>query len=95
VNPKPGFAASKGSTGASRALGNQERTMAHQNTPVRLAALALSAVLVTGSIAGLFGYSNAKYADALEAARIEPVPQTTRTAGAPLRIEVVGRRVAA
>ena len=72
--------------------------MAHQNTPntpVRLAAFALSAVLVTGSIAGLFGYSSTKYADALDAARIEPAAHTTQTAGTPLRVDVVGRRVAA
>jgi hypothetical protein len=69
--------------------------MAHENTSVRFAALALSAVLVTGSIAGLFGYSNAKYAVALEAARIDATAETTRTAGAPLRIDVVGRRIAA
>ena len=72
--------------------------MTHQNTrntPLRLVAFALSAVLVTGSIAGLFGYSNAKYADALESARIEPAAHATQTAGTPLRIDVVGRRVAA
>jgi hypothetical protein len=95
VNPNPGFAASKGSTGAFKAPGYQEKAMAHQNTSVRLAALALSAVFVTGSMAGLVGYSNAKYFDALEAARIEPAAVTTQTAGAPLRIDVVGRRAAA
>ena len=69
--------------------------MTHQRTPVRIAAFALSAVVVTGSIAGLGSYSNAKYADAYVAAHGHAVTQTTQAAIAPLKVDVVGRRVAA
>ena len=69
--------------------------MTHQRTPVRIAAFALSAVVVTGSIAGLGSYSNAKYADAYVAAHGQAVTQTTQAAIAPLKVDVVGRRVAA
>jgi hypothetical protein len=69
--------------------------MTHQRTPVRIAAFALSAVVVAGSIAGLGSYSNGKYADAYVAAHGQAVTQTTQTAIAPLKVDVVGRRVAA
>ena len=69
--------------------------MTHQRTPVRMAAFALSAFVVTGSIAALGSYSDAKYADAYVAAYGQPVRQATQTAIAPLKVDVVGRRVAA
>lgn len=68
--------------------------MAHQ-TPVRIAAFALSVAFVTGATAGLASYSNAKYADTLAAARGDGAVQTAHTAIAPLRVDVIHRRNAA
>ena len=73
-----------------------EHRSAELTRPLRLSRVAIvSAVVVTGSIAGLGSYSNAKYADAYVAAHGHAVTQTTQAAIAPLKVDVVGRRVAA
>lgn len=63
--------------------------------PVRIAALALSVAFVTGSIAGLGSYSNAKSAGAIASAQGAQLTQPAHTAIAPLRVDVIHRRNAA
>ena len=67
--------------------------MKHDAT-IRLAAFALAAVIVGGGAFGLGSYSNAKNAAAVAAAIGAQPADATRTAVAPLRIEVVGKRTA-
>ena len=68
--------------------------MTHQRTPVRIAAFALSAVVVTGSIAGL-GSWQCEVRRRVRRRSRPAVTQTTQAAIAPLKVDVVGRRVAA
>ena len=68
--------------------------MDHQ-PPVRIAALALSVAFVTGAMAGLGSYSNAKSAGAIASAQGARLAQPAHTAIAPLRVDVVHRRNAA
>ena len=63
--------------------------------PVRIAALALSVAFVTGSMAGLGSYSNAKSAGAIAAAHGASITPPAYTAIAPLRVDVIHRRNAA
>ena len=64
------------------------------DTSIRIAAFAIAAVLVTGSTYALGSYSNAKYATTLAAAEGTSVVQSARTAIAPARIDVIGKRSA-
>ncbi len=68
--------------------------MNNMNTSIRIAAFAIAALLVAGSTYAFGSYSNAKYAAALAAAEGNAVTQPSRTAIAPSRIDVVGKRSA-
>lgn len=61
-------------------------------TTIRAAALALSLTLVTGAIAALGSYSNAKFASAATAAERPAVSPAVEVEIAPSRIEVVAVR---
>lgn len=66
--------------------------MTNIDTSIRIAAFAIAAILVTGSTYALGSYSNAKFADALDAAEGYSAAQPAHTAIAPARIDVVGKR---
>jgi hypothetical protein len=68
--------------------------MNNVNTPIRVAAFAVAAVVVSGSAFALGSYSNAKYAAALEASDGYSVTNPSQTAIAPSRIDVFGKRSA-
>ena len=63
-----------------------------RRAPIRLAAFAVSAVIVGGGVFGLGSYSNAKSAAAVAAAVGAQPANATHAAVAPLRIEVVATR---
>jgi hypothetical protein len=66
--------------------------MNNVNTPIRIAAFGVAAVVVSSATLALGSYSNAKYAAALEAADGYSVTNPSQTAIAPSRIDVVGKR---
>lgn len=64
------------------------------DTTIRMTALAVSALFVSGATYALGSYSNAKFASALASAQLPVVTQPSQTAIAPMRIDVVGKRIA-
>ena len=68
--------------------------MNNMNTSIRISAFAIAVLLVAGSAYAFGSYSNTKYAAALAAAEGSAVTQPSRTAIAPSRIDVVGKRSA-
>lgn len=68
--------------------------MTNIDTSIRIAAVAIAAVMVAGSTYALGSYSNAKYAATLAAVEGSSAVQGARTAIAPVRIDVIGRRFA-
>lgn len=68
--------------------------MTNTDTSIRIAAIAIAAVMVAGSTYALGSYSDAKYAATLAAAEGSSTVQGARTAIAPVRIDVIGKRVA-
>ena len=68
--------------------------MTNPRTPIRIAAFAIATVVVTGSTYALGSYSNAKFAATLAASEGVSAAQPSRTAIAPSRIDVVGKRSA-
>lgn len=68
--------------------------MMNIDKPIRIGALAVAVVLVTGTTYALGSYSDAKFAEALATAHGQPMNATAQTAVAPARIDVVGKRLA-
>ena len=68
--------------------------MTNINSPIRIAAFAIAAILVGGTTHALGSYSNAKFAAAHAATDGNSAAQPTATAIAPSRIDVLGKRSA-
>ena len=62
--------------------------------PIRLTAFAVAALLVSGASYALASYSDAKFAAAVASAQLPLVTQPSQTAIAPVRVDVVGKRIA-
>jgi len=60
---------------------------------IRLTAFAVAALLVSGASYALASYSDAKFAAAIASAQLPVVTDSSQTALAPVRIDVVGKRI--
>ena len=60
---------------------------------IRLTAFAVAALLVGGASYALASYSDAKFAAAVASAQLPVVTESSQATHAPVRIDVVGKRI--